>query len=294
MIIKIRFPKYVNTNKDGYSFLSECFIFMEQSRDEKDVVFLDFTFCEFFDANLSAVLAAVFGNRKIIFHNLNSTIRKCLHRNGTIESLAIDGRESAGIIDETENYVPYKAFKNKDAEQFKIYIDKWVIQKRKFPEHSLGVHEKIKESIYEIYANAIMHGESEYVYCCGELNSLKETLNMTIVDKGQTIPFHVNRFLRNANLSSCDAIEWALQDANTTKSNTGGLGFTIIKEFISLNKGALQIVSQNGFLEFKNDKISKNIMKASFPGTIVNMEFNFNDTNSYRLKNEFMNSSNLL
>jgi hypothetical protein len=53
-------------------------------------------------------------------------------------------------------------------------------------------------------------------------------------------------------MNSDQAIEWALQEGNTTRKGSvpGGLGLKLIREFIAMNKGRIQIVSDRGYWEF--------------------------------------------
>jgi len=95
-------------------------------------------------------------------------------------------------------------------------------------------------------------------------------------------------------LTPCQAIRWALIDGNTTKNIPGGLGLSTLLEFLRLNQGAMQIVSGLGMVEFKHNQLTDYVLSKSFDGTIVNMEFNFNDNKNYRLANEQIDLSNLL
>lgn len=134
-----------------------------------------------------------------------------------------------------------------------------------------------------------MHGETEYVYSCGEYNTKIHTLDMTIVDCGLTIPYNVNTHLAKnglPNLNPCEAMVWAFEDGNTTKSNTGCLGLAILKQFIEMNKGCLQMVSGNAFLEFDENGTKSQLLSIQFPGTIVNVKFNFDDRNRYLMEGE--------
>jgi len=64
------------------------------------------------------------------------------------------------------------------------------------------------------------------------------------------------------------------------------LGLSIIFEFIELNKGKIQIVSSDGYWEYRKGETLKKDFNGIFPGTIANIEFNLDDRSSYRLKNE--------
>ena len=151
----------------------------------------------------------------------------------------------------------------------------------------------------EIFVNAVSHGGSSHVYSCGEYDETKTppSLNMTIVDRGHTIPYRVNEFLIRRNrhpMTPCQAIHWALKDGNTTKDIPGGLGLSTLLDFLRINRGAMQIVSGVGMVEFRNDQLIDYLLSKSFDGTIVNMEFNFDDNNNYRLADEQVDFTNLL
>jgi hypothetical protein len=134
-----------------------------------------------------------------------------------------------------------------------------------------------------------MHGKTEYVHSCGEYMTDRHILEMTIVDCGQTIPGNVKEFFAKTNqreIGDCDAIEWAFVSGNTTKSQTGGLGLAIIKDFIGLNEGSIQVVSGKGFIEYHGTSVERYLLTTSFPGTVVNMKFNFDDNKKYYMKSE--------
>ncbi len=71
-----------------------------------------------------------------------------------------------------------------------------------------------------------------------------------------------------------------------TGSQPGGMGLKFLKEFVSLNKGKLQIASRDGFYEFAagNETFAK--LSGDFPGTVVNLEVNTADQQSYMLSSE--------
>jgi hypothetical protein len=89
-------------------------------------------------------------------------------------------------------------------------------------------------------------------------------------------------------MNSDQAIRWALQEGNTTRKDSipGGLGLKLLREFIELNRGCIQIVSDRGFWQFDQDGETIERMPNSFPGTVVNLEINTADTSSYCLSSE--------
>jgi hypothetical protein len=84
-------------------------------------------------------------------------------------------------------------------------------------------------------------------------------------------------------ISSGDAICWALKGGNTTRtgSRPGGVGLKFLHDFVERNGGKMQIVSGDGFYEY--GKGCGTLAHAELPGATVNLEVNTADTKSYRL-----------
>ena len=84
------------------------------------------------------------------------------------------------------------------------------------------------------------------------------------------------------------AIAWALEGNNTTKTGSipGGLGLKLIRDFIKLNGGRIQIVSDAGYWETHKDGNAVLPFTAAFPGTLVNIEINTADKCAYQLASE--------
>lgn len=295
-MLTISIDRLVKSDLHGYSFLANFYKQIVSQEVNKEF-FIDFVGCQHFDANLSAALGALLDKLsdkgyQLWLTNVRLGVKRTLSRNHFLKAFEVKTNNQ-----EKEDFIEYKRFSRDEATSFKEYIQTGLIDKRSFPEHSIKAGNKVLESIYEIYANAIMHGKCDFVYCCGELNGVSSLLDVTIVDCGNTIPFNVNEYCKRKKLNemnSCKAIEWSMKSGNTTKDVPGGLGLAILQEFIMLNKGALQIVSADGMLEYRNGITTTSFLNASFPGTIVNMEFNFNDENFYRLRSEIIDINNLL
>lgn len=286
------------TDAGGYLHLVEIYDRIKAQHDTQ--VTLVFGNCKHIDANLSAVLGALLddlhasGYNMWLAHPKSEEVRNNLSRNNFFNAF------NPGCYNEdTENFIEYKKFAPHEGVEFKAYIESQLMKKQKFPAHTEKAGALIQESIMEIFVNAVSHGECSHVYSCGEYDASKNppSLDMTIVDRGHSIPFKVNDFMKRRGgeqMSHCQAIHWALQDGNTTKDIPGGLGLSTLLEFLRLNRGAMQIVSGLGMVEFKNDKFIDYDLSKSFDGTIVNMEFNFNDDKNYRLATEPVDILNLL
>lgn len=287
-------PNIIKTDINGFDFIAR--LYSELKEGSKDLT-VDFSQCKEFDGNMSAALGALFdkltseGFTIYLTTPTEKKVRRTLSRNHFLKAWKVNTE-----VAEKEYYIEYKSFATGNTEDFKIYIDSQLIHKQKFPQHTEMVGTYIVENIYEIYANAIMHGQSDHVNCCGEYDEVNKILHMTIVDCGVTIPYNVNSYMNNKGkplLNSCEAIKWAFEEGNTTKNNTGGLGLAMLRDFIFHNEGSLDIVSGDGLITIKNKNIESHVLQGSFPGTIVNMNFNFNDMKNYFMKSE-ININDLL
>lgn len=297
-MLTVQIPLSLQTDQAGYMFIANLYPSILSQEDK--TIRIDFSKCYNIDGNLSAALGAILDKLVVegftiwLSRPTDKKVRTVLSRNHFLRAWKINTN-----TEERENYVEYHKFESKDSSAFKKYIDDGLIHKQKFPKHTDLVANKIIENIYEIYANAIMHGETAYVYSCGEYKETEHILEMTIVDCGNTIPGNVNAFFKRKSIEAlppCDAIKWAFISGNTTKDETGGLGLAILKEFISMNKGAIQVVSGKGMIEYKGDCVEQFLLEVDFPGTIVNMKFNFDDTKNYFMtcEKENINLNDLL
>ncbi|MBI4025963.1 MAG: hypothetical protein HY360_13335 [Verrucomicrobia bacterium] len=84
------------------------------------------------------------------------------------------------------------------------------------------------------------------------------------------------------------AIVWATERTHTTRKGNvpGGLGLKLLREFIRLNEGKIQIVSDVGYWQQNGSDSRTAILPHAFPGTVVNIEINTADNRSYRLASE--------
>jgi len=292
MVIEI--PYRVTSDFDGFNNLIK--IHQKVKGLLFETVTFNFVNCTWFEANLCAVLGAICNDLKdgintIEFTNMNQSIKAIFSKN---EFLKHFGGETQ--IDIYGTTIKYRRYQSNEQSLFKEYLNKELLSKEEMPKMSILLQKKINESIFEIFENAITHGDSEHVFSCGQYYPQKSPprIDFTIVDLGKTIKANVNDFL-NQNYSAVDAIEWAVQEKHTTKSgNTpGGLGLKLIRKFLELNKGKVQIISGNGF--WSQNKINTTFAKSldkKFDGTIVNLEFNIDDNFSYFAKEEINNINN--
>lgn len=284
-------PSRVISNYDGYIGLIK--LSKQISLLYNTNITISFKNCIWFQANLVAVLGSIFdkaytNGNTIKIKNLSPTISDILQRNQFLESYGF-----CNIPDINRTTISYQKFSRDKGSNFKTYIRENLLHQDDFPTLSLLAEKKINESIFELFENAYTHGLCDNIYTCGQYfpNLKPPRIDMTIVDLGVTISKNVNEHLIKFNknqLSGCDAIEWALKKGNTTKTgdNPGGLGLDIIFEFVKLNKGKIQIVSSDGYWEYRFGKTKSILFDNIFSGTIVNIEFNIEEGTYYQMKEE--------
>lgn len=287
----IEVERSIRTDLVGYISLISLYNKMASS-DDPDIE-LSFKNTTWFEANLASVLGAIVNlirkrGYSVQFSNLSTAIKGIFARNGFLDATDIYRTNVS-----TDTVISFQQFTPNQDGAFNEYISRELLSKKDFPNHSPLLGKRIGESIFEIFENARTHGKCEYIHTCGQYfpQNIPARLDMTIVDVGNTILSNVNNYFATKSLKQMfeahEAIEWAIQKGNTTKiDRTGGLGLSVLMEFVKLNKGVVQFVSANGYWQYKNGNIFKKEISYTFPGTIVNVEFNFDDTSFYSLRNE--------
>lgn len=272
----------INNTFESYQKLIDFY----QEHKDKDFDTIHIELRQWFAANMCATLGGILdifsdNINTIKFDYISPDIERILLKN---DFLSYFGHSR--IIDNHHTTIRFLKLKLTDGKYFNNYVVDELIGRAELPQMSDLVKEKMTEAIYEIFVNAQIHSESKHIYTCGQFFPREDKIEFTIVDTGIGFKNKVNnRF--GSNLSSIQAIKWAIQDRNTTKIGvTGGIGLALLKEFIEKNGGKMQIISDDGFYQFGRQGEEMHLFKGSFPGTIVNLQFRTNDNSSYVLKSE--------
>ena len=212
--------------------------------------------------------------------NLSEDVKDILCRNNFLSHFGgsdPDGDERGGTI------VPYTKFDNGDTRGFMGYLEKNLFGNPSLSELPDGLSKKIQESILEIFMNAQTHGKCKSIFSCGQLFPQKNRLDFTIVNTGTTIKQNVLDFTGDRSLDSIQAIEWAVQESNTTRKDKipGGLGLSTLMSFLELNNGKIQVVSDDGYWAKISNRHRWEKFSQPFGGTIVNIEFDIDNTKCY-------------
>ena len=238
----------------------------------------------FFSANMSAPLGAILDLLSIqnnVIVKAAPDIRTILQKNGF---LSFYGYPT--VWDNNNTTIQYIRFKRSESDAFAGYVNTQLLARPELPTLTPKAKMMIAQVIVEIFTNSVLHTQTNYIYTCGQFYPKKHCIDFSIVDSGDGIRNTVNKHT-GQNLNAIDAIKWALIDGNTTKQGVpGGYGLTILQDFLRMNGGSLQIISNNGYYCHDNNSQFTRIFNAEFPGTALNLQIRTDDMNWYRLKSE--------
>ena len=276
----------IRSDKQGFATLVKL---AEQMRDlEYTPITLNMSTATWVDANMCAPLGAILyqASRRlnsIRFDNIPAPVQIIFHKNNFLSNYGHTKRN-----DDWGTTIQYQRFERKDDRFFGTYIEQH-FKNKAIPEMSPALRKKFWESIFELFSNAVIHSETEMgIFTCGQYFPKKNRIDFAIADLG----IGILRTLENKkglHYSPEDAINWAMEGRNTTKTGPipGGLGLKLLREFIRLNQGRIQVVSGIGYWEQCSDgTVDKREMLNPFPGTVVNIEINTADVNTYILASE--------
>ena len=250
-----------------------------------------------FDADMCAAFGAILYGlgsnlNTVNLVNLRYPVEQILSKNGFLSHygrVEIPDRWGTTIsYRQFDDIISYQRFDDKDDHYFIRYIENEFIHRPEIPKMSWGLLKKFRESIFEIFSNAVLHSRTQLgIFSCGQFFPSQNRLNFTVADRGVGIRQNIRDY-EGLNLSPERAIVWATEGNTTTKRDNvpGGLGLKLLGEFIDLNKGCIEIVSDAGYWQRRNGKIVTKLLNYPFPGTIVSVEINTADTHSYILTSE--------
>lgn len=283
--MKIVLPE-IRHDEAGFNALVRLY---EQSSDcAFDNIEIDLGATSWFDADMCAVLGAILYRlgqnlNTVSLTNMRPGVEHILSKNGFLSHY---GREK--IQDLWGTTISYHRFDVKDDRYFADYIENELIRRSEIPDMSPGLLKKFRESIFEIFSNAVLHSRTTLgIFSCGQFFPARHRLDFSVADLGIGIRQNI-KDNTHLDLSAEEAIDWATQGSNTTKRGRvpGGLGLKLLGEFIDLNGGCIQIVSDVGYWRREKGKTFTRALGYAFPGTVVTIEINTADTNSYKLVSE--------
>lgn len=271
----IQIPR-INDEKTDFATL---FSIWSQANDYFEDIRFDFSSCDFLRPNAVAFLG---GLARLIESRLgtvvfdwdtltDSWVRTTLCQNGFAGAF---GYPSPGW---TGNSIPYREDRNCDVNGIMDYLElSWL--GRGWVHVSRRLRDAIVGHMWEIYNNAFEHSGSEIgVFSCGQHFPTHNELVLSVVDFGQGIPAKVRNFLssdpRAEQLTAAGCLRWAFQRGTTTKpkEEPGGLGLDLLKEFVRINQGKLEVYSNEGHALIDKDGERFTNRTTSFEGTVFHI-----------------------
>jgi signal transduction histidine kinase len=235
---------------------------------------VDFHYCTFlnhlavaFLGGLACMVEARGGRMVFAWETLSRRVLMNLAQNGFLSHFGYDQGPWDG------NSIPYRRDVEVDSTDIGDYLRyKWL--GKGWVNISAELQAIIAGQVEEIYINADDHSQSDIgVFSCGQHYPRMGYLHLTVVDFGIGIPARVRSLPKNATLSSPDALAWAFQEGNTTRSDgiPHGLGLSLLQEFIRQNHGSLTIWSNDAQVSISDNEVKYESCDINFSGTLVDI-----------------------
>lgn len=276
----------IRTDFQSLSCLANFHKFLNESK--ADSILLKFD--TWFGANMCSPLGGILNiakqsGKQFKIEKITDDIESILSRNYFLNIFGIPER-----VDHHKTTIPYLEFQTENEIEFLDYINNRLLSRSELPNMTKDLVKKIAESIFEIFNNAKIHSESNQVFCCGQFFPRKNTIEFSITDIGIGIKNRIQKY-ENIDIPAEKAIQWAMIPGNSTKrDDPGGLGLALLLEFTQMNRGAIQIASDEGYYSFNENYEKLLKMDCPFPGTCINMKFRTDDTSQYCLTSELDSS----
>lgn len=256
----------------------------------------DFSQCRFLRPNAVAFLGGLarlvnsrFGSVAFDWNTLhNGAVMTNLCQNGFAGTFAYPSSGWDG------NSIPYREDNNLDMNGIMDYLTyNWI--GKGWVHVSDRLRDAIAGRMWEIYSNAFEHSGTEVgVFSCGQHYWQQNYLILSTVDFGRGIPGNVRSFLRQyveedlvSKLSGAACLKWAFERGNSTCKGgvARGLGLDLLKEFVRINQGKLEIYSNDGYAIVDKDGERFENRDLAFEGTVVHITLRC-DENLYRFRDE--------
>jgi hypothetical protein len=280
----------VPTINDQPTDFDKLFDLWAKAEDPGEDVELDFSGCRFLRQNAVCFLGGAIRHIVGAGHSVDigwPSMREEILANLTQSGFAAAfGRPTPSWAG---NSIPYREDWEMDPDGIVDYLGRqWL--GRGWVSVSAPLLAAIVGKVWEIYENAFSHSESNAVFSCGQHYPTLKLLKLTVADFGVGIPGNVRRFYsasgRQGRPAAKDCLRWAFTAGTTTTPGAGsrGIGLELLKEFIRVNNGVLQVFSHGGYAAIRSSETYLD-RGSFFPGTVVNITLRC-DESLYRLASE--------
>lgn len=284
---------------DGRADFATLFSIRNQANKDFENVRFDFSRCRFLRPNAVAFLGGLTrliesrqGKVEFDWSSLHDQrVKTNICQNGFAGNFGYPTSRWDG------NSIPYREDRTRDVNGIMDYLEQYWLG-RGWVQISTRLRDAIVGHMWEIYNNAFEHSGSDLgVFTCGQhfpgRYGNEETLVLSVIDFGQGIPAKIRLFFRQhadekrvAKLSGASCLRWAFQAGTTTKiGEPGGSGLDLLKEFVQLNQGKLEIYSNDGYAIVDRNGERYENCDLGFEGTVVHITLRC-DENLYRFRDE--------
>ena len=287
---------FIPTLNDSTGDFERLFSIWDQVNDYFLNVRFDFSGCRFLRPNAVAFLGGV---ARLIESRMGTVVFDW----GTIgtDKVMTNLRQNgfAGAFDYPSsgwdgNSIPYREDHSLDMNGIMDYLTyNWI--GKGWMHVSQRLSDAIVGRMWEIYNNAFEHsGTSVGVFSCGQHFWRQNDLILTVVDFGRGIPATVRTFLRKyvdenlvVRLTDAACLKWAFERGNSTCTGdvARGLGLDLLKEFVQVNQGKLEVYSNEGYALIDKDGERFTNITTLFEGTVFHITLRC-DENLYRFADE--------
>ena len=180
--VKIRLSE-IRHNQEGFEALvslrsktTECLF---------DDIEIDMTWTSWFDADMCAPFGAILyklsdNMNTVKLVNVPNDITRILSKNGFLSHYGGDK-----LPDTWGTTIPYKRFEAKDDRYFASYIEDEFVLRSEMPRMSVGLLKKFRESVFEIFSNAVIHSQTKLgIFSCGQYFPKRNRLDFAVADLG--------------------------------------------------------------------------------------------------------------
>ncbi|PJF36059.1 MAG: ATP-binding protein [Candidatus Thermofonsia Clade 1 bacterium] len=283
-MLVLKIPEKVNDGFYDYARLFKLWQRLNRETEAQEIE-LDFTDCVFFRQNGVAFvlglarLAQSKGMQLSVKQPKKQEVWLNLEKNGFAAALGLPHSSLSSTA------VPVREDRSKNEPEFIEYLKNyWLRDERvRLSDALKGV---IISTVLEAYVNVFDHARSPIgAFTCGQFYPHLNEIVLTLVDFGIGIPATVRARRGQPDLSAREAMSWVFQDGNTTQAGPRGNGLKILKEFVKLNQGSLDIYSEDchGCIDKNGENFQTR--RANFTGTIVQIRLK-SDQACYKLSDE--------
>ena len=154
------------------------------------------------------------------------------------------------------------------------YIDNEVLRRTEMPEMSEDLRKEVRRAFFEVFGNIFYHSQSPIGgLVCGQVYPNSKEIQIVFYDVGVGIAGRIREVQRSIKWDT-EAIEWALRRGTSTLSNSSesrGLGLFLLRQFLFVNGGVLNIYANKGTVtEIKGKRICS-ILPRNLRGTLIDM-----------------------